>query len=295
MTTAANDPCFPEWLEARRQWVDDALDRHLPASDTRPAVLHEAMRYSVMAGGKRLRPILALAACEACGGDAEAATLPALALELFHTYTLIHDDLPCMDDDALRRGRPTCHIRFGEATALLAGDALLTLAFEWMALGPAPRECVLELARAGGAIGVVGGQVEDLAAESATPDRTALEWIHLHKTAKLLEASVVVGARCAGAPEPQVDALRRYATGTGLAFQIIDDILDETSTTEQLGKPVGSDRAADKMTYVKLMGVATARAEAEGHLRDALEALRTLPGGAPRLAGLARFIVERTT
>ena len=286
-------PAFSEWLPSRRRLVDEALDRYLPAAATRPAGLHEAMRYSVLAGGKRLRPILVLAACEACGGDAQAALRPALALELFHTYTLIHDDLPCMDDDDLRRGRPTCHVKFGEATALLAGDALLTLAFEWMADGPAPRECVLELARAGGSTGVVGGQVGDLAAESVTPDLATLEWIHRHKTAKLLEASVVVGARCAGAAEPLVDALRRHATATGLAFQIVDDILDETSTTGRLGKPVGSDRDSDKMTYVKLMGVDRSRREAARLLDEALSALHAFPDGAPRLAELARYVVER--
>ena len=280
---------YQEYLARVNRALETACDAFLPEESE----VCRAARYSLLGGGKRIRAVLVLAVCDMLNGDAAAAEQFAAAVEMLHCYSLIHDDLPCMDDDDLRRGRPTCHIRFGEANALLAGDALLTLAFEWMALGPAPRECVLELARAGGAIGVVGGQVEDLAAESVAPDRAALEWIHLHKTAKLLEASVVVGARCAGAPRPQVDALRRYATGTGLAFQIIDDILDETATTEQLGKPAGSDRAADKMTYVKLMGVEASRAEAERHLRDALEALRALPGGAPRLAGLARFIVER--
>lgn len=286
---------FPALFDSRRRQVDAWLDAFLPPASTRPAVLHEAMRYSVMAGGKRLRPILALTAAEAFGGDAGAVARAACALELFHTYTLIHDDLPCMDDDDLRRGLPTCHVKFGEANALLAGDALLTLAFEWMAASPRPAECVLELARCGGSGGVVGGQVEDLAAESLTPDEATLRYIHLNKTAKLLRASLRVGGLCAGATSAELDALGRFGDALGLAFQIVDDILDETSTTEELGKPVGSDRANAKMTYVRLRGLEGARAEADRLHAEALRELDALGRADTRgLRGIVALMLRRS-
>jgi geranylgeranyl diphosphate synthase type II len=288
------------YLAARRDAVDAALGARLPADATRPAVLHQAMRYSVMAGGKRLRPILCMAACEAVGGPAEAALLPGLATEILHTYTLIHDDLPCMDDDDLRRGKPTCHVKFGEANALLAGDALLTLAFEWLAEAGtpqpyAPTQLALELARAAGSQGVIGGQVEDLAAEGRPADAELLDYIHRHKTAALIRASVRMGAMCGGATPAQLDALTRYGDAGGLAFQIADDILNATSTAEQLGKPVGSDQEHHKLTYVAVHGLDRSRARAETLVREAIAAIEHLPGDTAPLCALAEHTVRRTS
>jgi len=251
---------LPAYLEERRQKVDVGLSKHLPSATTRPTILHEAMRYAVLAGGKRLRPILCMAACEAAGGNPDAALLPGLALEILHTYTLVHDDLPCMDDDDLRRGRPTTHVRFGEANALLAGDALLTLAFEWTAQVPAPPpyppgQVSLELATGAGSQGVIGGQVEDLAAEGQPINADLVDYIHRHKTAALIRAATRMGAVCAGSTPSQLDALSRYGERIGFAFQIADDILNVTSTPEQLGKPVGNDATLRKLTYVAVHGM----------------------------------------
>jgi geranylgeranyl diphosphate synthase type II len=288
------------YLATRRGMVDAALETRMPADATRPAVLHQAMRYSVMAGGKRLRPILCMAACEAAGGPAEAALLPGLATEILHTYTLIHDDLPCMDDDDLRRGHPTCHVKFGEANALLAGDALLTLAFEWLAEAGtpapyAPTQLALELARAAGSQGVIGGQVEDLAAEGCPPDADQLDYIHRHKTAALIRAAVRMGALCAGATAPQLDALSRYGDAIGLAFQIADDILNATSTAAELGKPVGSDQDRQKLTYVAVHGLDQSRIRATALMRIAIAALEPLPGDTAPLRALAEHTVRRTS
>ena len=241
------------YMEERRCLVEAALDRFLPRADERPAKLHEAMRYSLMGGGKRLRPILCLASAEAVGGKPDVAMVPAVALECLHTYTLIHDDLPAMDDDDLRRGRPTLHKAFDEGLAILAGDALQTLAFELLARAavPAPYEpgrLVLELAQAAGSRGVIGGQVEDIAAEGQSPDAGQLEFIHAHKTGQLIRAACRMGAIAAGARPEQLAALTTYAEKVGLAFQIADDVLNVTSTPEQLGKAVGSDAARKKMT-----------------------------------------------
>lgn len=288
------------YLEQRRVLVEKALEDNLPPAGTRPAVLHEAMRYSVLAGGKRLRPILCIAACEASGGEAAGALLAGISIEILHTYTLIHDDLPCMDDDDLRRGRPTCHKVFGEANALLAGDALLTLAFEWLSLTtPAdrygPGHLVRELAQAAGSQGVVGGQVEDLAAEGSTPNPDLVDFIHYHKTAVLLRAAVRMGGMMAGASPAQLQALSLYGESAGLAFQIADDILNVTATAEQLGKPVGSDAAHKKLTYVAVHGVEAARARAASLTRQAIAALRELPGETRPLAALAEYTVNRST
>lgn len=258
------------------------------------------MRYSVMAGGKRIRPILCIASCEAVGGSAEAALLPGLAAEILHTYTLIHDDLPCMDDDDLRRGKPTCHVKFGEANALLAGDALLTLAFEWLAeantpLPYVPTQLALELARAAGSQGVIGGQVEDLAAEGRPADAELLDYIHRHKTAALLRAVVRMGGMCGGATPAQLDALTRYGDASGLAFQIADDILNATSTAEQLGKPVGSDQDRKKLTYVAVHGLDRSRDRAETLVREAITAIEPLPGDTAPLRALAEHTVRRTS
>lgn len=288
------------YLKTRRAQVDAALASRLPPESTRPALLHQAMRYSVMAGGKRLRPVLCLAACEAVGAPPDAALLPGLAIEILHTYTLIHDDLPCMDDDDLRRGKPTCHVKFGEATALLAGDALLTLAFEWLAeartpVPHAPTQLALELARAAGSQGVIGGQVEDLAAEGQPADADRLDYIHRHKTAALIRAAVRMGGLCGGATPAQLDALTHYGEASGLAFQIADDILNATSTAEQLGKPVGSDQERGKLTYVSVHGLERSRARAEALVREAIAAIEHLPGDTAPLRALAEHSVRRAS
>lgn len=286
------------FLDCRRQSVETELDRMLPAEATRPTVLHRAMRYSVMAGGKRLRPILCLAACEAVGGDPKNALLPGIAIEILHTYTLIHDDLPCMDDDALRRGRPTSHVVFGEANALLAGDALLTLAFEWLARStpPAPyhaSQLIYELATASGSQGVIGGQVEDLAAEGRAADADLVDFIHRHKTAALLRASVRMGGLCGGASQVALQALTEYGDCAGLAFQIADDILNVTATAEQLGKPVGNDEALKKLTYVAVHGLDASRKKADELVTRATSAIRSLPGDPTPLIALAEYTVKR--
>ncbi|MBN1267991.1 MAG: polyprenyl synthetase family protein [Kiritimatiellae bacterium] len=279
------------YMEEKRARVDAALDRYLPPETERPTILHKAMRYSIFCGGKRIRPILCLAAAEAVGKPDDAAMIPAVALECLHTYTLIHDDLPSMDNDDLRRGKPTSHKVFGEANAILAGDSLLTLAFEILAEAPQARPLALELAQAAGSRGVAGGQFEDLASEGKEPDAAQLEFIHIHKTARLIEAACRMGAIAVSTDEEQIRALSRYGERIGLAFQIADDILNATSTPEALGKAAGSDAARRKMTYVSLYGVDRARAEAEKLVAEALRALEPLPS--EPLAALARFIIER--
>lgn len=286
------------YLKERAAWIESELDRRMPASDAPPRPLHEVMRYSVFAGGKRIRPVLCLAAAEAVGARPEGAMLPALALEILHTYTLIHDDLPCMDDDALRRGKPTAHVKFGEANAVLAGDALLTLAFEWMAGAAAPPPyppgaLALELATASGSSGVIAGQVEDLAAEQEPVNAERLRFIHLHKTASLIRAAVRMGGMAAKAPPDALEALTRYGEDIGLAFQVVDDILNVVGT-EELGKPTGSDAARGKATYVALYGIDAARKEAEDLVGQAERALQHLPGDVEPLSALARHVVERT-
>ncbi len=286
------------YIEEKRAIVDAALDVHLPPKHERPTVLHEAMRYSVFAGGKRLRPILCMAACEAFDGAADDALLPALALEILHTYTLIHDDLPSMDDDVIRRGKPTCHITFGEANAILAGDALLTLAFEWLAECKAPKpylpnQFALELAEAAGSRGVIGGQVEDLGAEGKAPSADLVDFIHLHKTAALVRAAVRIGAIAGKAGSRELNALTIYGCNVGLAFQITDDILNATSTLEALGKSAGSDEHRKKMTYVSLYGVEVAQSKANELIDQAIGELSIIRGNIEPLTALARYIGER--
>ncbi len=288
------------YLETRRKSVETGLELHMPAETIRPAVLHKAMRYSVMAGGKRLRPILCMAACEAVGGTPEQALLPGLALEILHTYTLIHDDLPCMDDDDLRRGRPTSHVVFGEANALLAGDALLTLAFEWLARSQAPapypsNQLALELAEASGSQGVIGGQVEDLSAEGQVANADLVDYIHRHKTAALIRASVRMGGISGAASPAALDALTRYGECAGLAFQIADDILNVTSTPGQLGKPVGNDAELKKLTYIAVHGLEASRTRANALIEEAVQAIRSLPGDPTPLVALAEYTVKRAT
>jgi geranylgeranyl diphosphate synthase type II len=287
-----------QYLREKQQLIERSLDVHLPPETERPMTLHKAMRYSVFAGGKRLRPILCLAAAEAVGGSAETALLPACAIEILHTYTLIHDDLPAMDDDALRRGKPTCHLAFGEANALLAGDALLTLSFQWMAECRAtkpylPNQFSLELAEAAGSRGVIAGQAEDLAAEGLEPAADLVEFIHLHKTAALIRAAVRIGAIAGGTIEADLSALTIYGCDIGLAFQIADDILNATSTSEALGKAAGSDAGRNKMTYVSVYGLNGARAKAEQLVDRAIGELKKVRGNIEPLETIARFVVER--
>jgi geranylgeranyl diphosphate synthase type II len=290
---------FAAYLETVRLKVEAALDGSL--GPERPESLREAMRYSLLAGGKRLRPILCLAACELAGGDSALAMPTAVALEMIHTMSLIHDDLPAMDNDDLRRGRPTNHKVYGEANAILAGDALLTRAFEMVALRSpgVPAEQLLkvvgELSLASGAPGLVGGQVVDLECEGKDVDLETLEYIHLHKTGALLRACVLTGALIAGAPDALLEALRTYARGIGLAFQIIDDILDVTASSEVLGKTAGKDLTADKTTYPKLLGLEESRQRADALVAEAKAALEPWSAGgkaAPLLA-LADYITSR--
>ena len=252
------------------------------------------MRYSIFAGGKRLRPILTLAASEACGGTVGNALRPACAVEIMHTYSLVHDDLPCMDDDDLRRGRPTAHIVYGEANAVLIGDALLTLAFEWAAQSPQPARIVLELAQAAGHAGMVGGQVADLAAEQAEPNAETLDYIHRHKAGKLLTAALRMGAIAGNASNEQLDALTAFGEHLGLAFQIVDDILDETADEAVLGKPVGSDQEQGKMTYPALLGLDASKQLAQEHQDKALAALDRPDLHSDRLRELLHFVIERS-
>lgn len=286
------------YLQERTARIDAALDRLLPPASTPPARLHEAMRYSVFGPGKRLRPILCLAAAEATGGDPAAALTPAAAVEILHTYTLIHDDLPAMDDDALRRGRATCHIAFDEATAILAGDALLTMAFAWLAdTRPAPpyspADLVRELAAAAGSTGVIGGQMADIAGEGQHLTLDQLTYIHTHKTGDLIRAATRLGAMTAGAGPDTLAALTLYADQIGLAFQIADDVLNATGTTAELGKATGTDAALGKMTYVAAYGVDGARTRAAAHVDEAKSALCRLPGPAEALAALADYVITR--
>ncbi|AGA31490.1 polyprenyl synthetase family protein [Singulisphaera acidiphila] len=287
--------------EARRQ-VDEALRRYLPASEDAGALcpprLSEAMRYSVLGGGKRLRPILCLLAAEACGADPSAALPAACALELVHTYSLIHDDLPAMDDDDLRRGRPTCHKAFDEATAVLAGDGLLTLAFEILAQHVRPAEaavaCVQALAEGAGPSGMVGGQMADLEAEGRNdPSLEALESIHRRKTGALLRASLRMGGLVAGADETSLHALNIYGGAVGLAFQIIDDLLDVQGDETKLGKRVGKDSGLGKWTYPGLLGIEGSRQRAKQLADEAVAALAPLGASGDRLRALALDLLER--
>jgi geranylgeranyl diphosphate synthase type II len=294
---------LPGYLSDRAALVDAALDRWLPGDDLLPAVLHRAMRYSVFAGGKRLRPILIMAACEAVGGTPAQVLPAACAMEMIHTYSLIHDDLPAMDDDDFRRGRPTNHKMFGEANAILAGDALLTEAFRLLADPEANRGCdpavvlrVIEtVARCAGSQGMVGGQVVDMEAEGRPIDFATLQYIHTRKTGALFLASIQTGAWLGCGDDDQVAALTRYGESAGLAFQIADDILDIVGDQSALGKDVGSDQARGKATYPALLGLSEARSHAE-ELRDrAIAALEPLGASAEPLRAIARYIVDRTS
>lgn len=284
-------------LKAYQEACDRRLAQLLPAESEAPSQLHEAMRYSALAPGKRLRPVLCMSACEAVGGDPQAALDAGCALELIHCFSLIHDDLPAIDNDALRRGRPTCHVKFGEGLAILAGDALFALAFEVMlATGDfASRgRCALILARATGSRGVVGGEVVDILTEGNPYDGETLEFIHSRKTGALISAACQIGAILGGASAEVEASVKTYGDKVGLAFQVADDILNETSTEEALGKAAGSDRERQKATYPSLYGLDEARRHAAELCRDAIEALPAeLRSGL--LADLAGFTVARTS
>ena len=287
------------YLRIRQGDIDRALNRYLPKANTKPATLHKAMRYSLFAGGKRLRPILCLAAAEACCGNIGNALPLACALECIHTYSLVHDDLPSMDNDDFRRGRPTCHKVFGEAIAVLAGDALLTIAFEIVSKAkPAPRydmsTLLSETAVAAGSQKLIAGQVADLEAEGKNVKRDQLQFIHENKTAAILKSSVRLGAMSANAEAKKLSAITRFGQRLGLAFQIIDDILDVTQTSEILGKSAGKDVAAKKATYPAVIGLDKSRAEARRLTRQAHDTLSVFAGrDAEPLHALANYLLER--
>jgi geranylgeranyl diphosphate synthase type II len=288
-----------ETLTEGQKITDAALDRLLPGPDQRPSSIHQAMRHSVFAGGKRLRPILCMEA-----GRLVAGSLPlgiddlAATLEMLHTYSLIHDDLPALDNDDLRRGRPTCHKAFGEAIAILAGDALQTQAYEVLSRIACPPErqmqIIEEIARATGTVdGMIGGQVVDLEAEHSKPDLAMLEYIHRAKTAALITASVVTGGLFAGAGVEDVTKLRNFGQNIGLAFQIVDDVLDVTQTSEQLGKTAGKDTAAEKVTYPALFGIDESLRKADDLVEGACSSLDSFGQRAETLKALALFLVQR--
>ncbi|MBN2683894.1 MAG: polyprenyl synthetase family protein [Pontiellaceae bacterium] len=280
------------YLREKQCIIDRALKDCLPPETTRPALLHEAMHYCVLNGGKRIRPILCIAAAAPFSAAPETVLPPALAVELFHCSTLIHDDLPCMDDDDLRRGLPTCHIKFGEANAVLTGDALLIHAFQLLAEhGNATLS--MELAQAAGSRGVIAGQVEDLDAEGKEPDADLVEFIHLNKTAILIRAAVRMGAIAAGAVGDDLECLTVFGEKIGLAFQIEDDILDETSTDEVLGKPAGADQKLNKMTYPAVHGMDAAKEKAQSLTREAITALDLMRRDTVELRGIAEFLARR--
>ena len=290
---------FAEWMAVTQDRAESALARFLSGSDSIPARLHDAMRYATLGGGKRVRPLLAHAAGQLTGASPEQLDIVASAVEMIHAYSLVHDDLPCMDDDVLRRGRPTCHVEFDEPTALLVGDSLQTLAFELLASQPIgePKqqlEMIALLAHASGSRGMAGGQAIDLASVGKPLNQPELELMHALKTGALIRAAVLLGA-LAGQPLSAEERtnLDRFAKRAGLLFQVVDDILDCTASTATLGKTAGKDEAADKPTYVSLLGLERARAYADELRSDALDALSIFGERATRLTQLADFICHR--
>ncbi len=310
------------YLKEKRELIDSYLESYF-SIPSEPSVLHQAMRYSLFAGGKRIRPILALASYEACGGNPENIIPYSSALELIHTYSLIHDDLPSMDNDDLRRGKPTNHKVFGEAMAILAGDALLTEAFLMLTnplfnkASPPPNplpsrgrvgvgvfsyketkpstliKVIHEVASAAGAHGMVGGQAQDVFSENSQPNRDTLTFIHLHKTAALITTSVRIGAILADVDEDKLKALTKYGECIGLAFQIVDDILNIEGTADELGKSAGSDVKMKKMTYPALYGIENSRREAEDLISEAIDSLNIFFSEAAQLRGIAHYLVKR--
>ena len=291
---------FPAWSRGVATRMEAALGSLLPSSQLAPKRLHDAMRYSTLGGGKRVRAMLVFAAGEVAGGTPDRLEVPAAAVEMIHAYSLIHDDLPCMDDDVLRRGKPTCHVEFDEATALLAGDALQSLAFQvltdhTLSATPAAQLRMIQLfAVATGSRGMAGGQAIDLDAVGKPLSLPELEYMHILKTGALIRASVMMGSLCGEElPADAVESLDRYGKRIGLAFQVVDDILDEEGDVVTLGKTVGKDQAANKPTYTSVMGLAPAKALAEELLAEAHAALGGLGPRARRLHELADFIVHR--
>jgi geranylgeranyl diphosphate synthase, type II len=286
------------YLKSRQKLIDRALDQYLPKENVRPATIHRAMRYSLFAGGKRLRPILCLAAAEACGGKVDNALPLACAMECIHTYSLVHDDLPSMDNDDFRRGRPTCHKVFGNGIAVLAGDALLTIAFEIVSRAKPPHRygpftLLREVAVAAGSRKLIAGQVADLEAEGKKVSLADLRYIHQNKTAAILTASVCLGAMSANATVKELSAITKFGHALGLAFQVIDDILDVTQTSEKLGKSAGKDIAAQKATYPSLTGLEKSRIEARRLTKQAHDALKIFGKLAATLHALANYLLER--
>lgn len=291
-----------KYIEARMTLIDAGLDRYLPPEDMLPATLHKSMRYSIFAGGKRIRPVLMFAACEAVGGLPETVVPTACAMEMLHTYSLIHDDLPAMDDDDFRRGRPTNHKLFGEATAILAGDALLTQSFVLLSdarygkgVSAETRLRLINLiAHAAGSLGMVGGQVVDMESERKPVELPVVEYIHTHKTGALILAAVQAGALLGGADDKALAALTRFGELAGLAFQVADDILDVVGEQAVIGKDVGSDQERGKATYPALLGVEESRRRAAELRELALAALEPLGGRAEPLRAIVRYIVDRS-
>jgi geranylgeranyl diphosphate synthase type II len=296
---AFSDVNLKSYLVTRQKVIDRALDRYLPKTNTKPATLHRAMRYSLFAGGKRLRPILCLASAEACRGKINDALPLACALECIHTYSLVHDDLPSMDNDDFRRGRATCHKVFGEGVAVLAGDALLTVAFEIVSRARTSRRydmsaLLREIAVAAGSQKLIAGQVADLEAEGKSVKRRELQFIHENKTAAILKSSVRLGAMSANADAKKLSAITHFGQRLGLAFQIIDDILDVTQTSEILGKSAGKDVAAKKATYPAVIGLEKSRTEAKRLTREAHYALSIFSSrDSEALHALANYLLER--
>ena len=295
---SSNDE-FNQWMLDIQTRTEKALAQRLPADNTIPARLHQAMRYASLGGGKRVRPMLAFAAGEACAAEPAKLEAVACAVELIHAYSLVHDDLPCMDNDVLRRGRPTCHVEFDEPTALLVGDALQSLAFEILAtadLGGSVQqiEMIRLLARASGSCGMAGGQAIDLAAVGNSLDQPQLELMHVLKTGALIRASVLLGALCGTLDTAERNSLDHYAKTAGLLFQVVDDILDCTANTVTLGKTAGKDAASDKPTYVSLLGLEGAKSHAEALAATARTALLPFGNRAARLNGLTDFLIHRS-
>lgn len=290
---------FQAWMQAIRERTTTALDQHLPLSSHAPQRLHEAMRYACLNGGKRLRPILVHAAGEAAGAKPETLDFCAVAVEMIHVYSLVHDDMPCMDNDTLRRGQPTCHVQYDDATALLVGDALQTQAFITLAdtpLQPATvNALVRSLAHAAGAAGMAGGQAIDLAAVGQQLDAAQLEQMHILKTGALIRAAIRMGGLAGESLKPQeIELLDRFGKVLGLLFQVVDDILDCTASTDVLGKTAGKDAASNKPTYVSLMGLSGARSFANDLLSQAQQLIKPLGIRANRLQKIALEIVQRT-
>jgi farnesyl diphosphate synthase len=291
---------FQAWARTHQSRIETSLESLLPTTKFSPERLHDAMRFSVLGGGKRIRPLLTFAAGELSEADEERVTIAAIAVELIHAYSLVHDDLPCMDDDVLRRGKPTCHIEYNEATALLVGDSLQSLAFQLLAeyrLADTPQvqlDMIKHLAQAAGSRGMAGGQAFDLESVGKTLNLPELEFMHIHKTGALIRAAVMIGACCGNnMSDAQLKSLDHFAKYIGLAFQVVDDVLDTEATTATLGKTAGKDADNNKPTYVSILGVKQARELAEQLRQDAYQALETFGKTAARLRQLTDYIIQR--